>query len=316
MERDGCEPTPPILQILRRAVAEFDVADAFPLRLLCRDTLRMVGVLKKIILKSEELLIMAADPLNECTVASNGSVASNFPLLEAELADASEGCNLQPVGGVMLRSLILLRRLVVKLSEIEDEGVKAVVENLCRLDSAITTGRLATLHAFAERVRAATAEAFAVNMLLLSRILSDFETELIRINVAEIEYAKFCLACPRSKVVSLEAILAVEHGGGETPRRPNRRWLWAELGLEEDGLELWSVQRLRLEAHLPDVKRQVLFQQRYALACPGDKRKFLAAMGYGRSLKVALRADWPVMARVPLHLKACEVCIHYLAPTL
>ena len=173
------------------------------------------------------------------------------------------------------------------------------------------------------------------------------------------------MACPRSKVVSLEAILAVEHGGDETPRRPNRRWLWAELGLEEDGLELWSVQRLRLEAHLPDVKRlgrphqyvetcrdcgldhqtsnvsfdkgaqqhrvawsnteqlclfksrrQVLFQQRYALAWPGDKRKFLAAMGYGRSLKVALRADWPVMARVPLHLKACEVCIHYLAPTL
>ena len=199
MERDGCEPTPPILQILRRAVAEFDVADAFPLRLLCRDTLRMVGVLKKIILKSEELLIMAADPLNECTVASNGSVASNFPLLEAELADASDGCNLQPVGGVMLRSLILLRRLVVKLSEIEDEGVKAVVENLCRLDSAITTGRLATLHAFAERVRAATAEAFAVNMLLLSRILSDFETELIRINVAEIEYAKFCILLSRMR---------------------------------------------------------------------------------------------------------------------
>ena len=76
MESNGCEPAPPILQILRRAIAEFDASDAFPLRLLCRDTSRMVGVLKKMILKSEELLIMAADPLNECTVASNGSVAS------------------------------------------------------------------------------------------------------------------------------------------------------------------------------------------------------------------------------------------------
>ena len=190
MDCNGAHPAPPILQVLRRALAAFDVADAFPLRLLCRETLGMVGVLKKMILKSEELLIMAADPLNECTVASNGSVASTFPL-DAELADALEG-SLQPVGGVMLRCLILLRRLVVKLSEVGDEGVRTVVENLCRLDSEITTGRLATLHSFAERVHATTAEAFAVHMSLLSRILSHFETELIRINVAEIEYAKFC----------------------------------------------------------------------------------------------------------------------------
>ena len=40
-------------------------------------------------------------------------------LLEAELADASEGCHVQPVRGVMLRCLILLRRLVVKLSVVE-----------------------------------------------------------------------------------------------------------------------------------------------------------------------------------------------------
>lgn len=60
------------------------------------------------------------------------------------------------------------------------------------------------------------------------------------------------LPCPRGKVVSLEATLTVEHGGDGILSRPNRRWLWAELGLEEDGLELWSVQRLRLEACAPE----------------------------------------------------------------
>lgn len=50
-------------------------------------------------------------------------------------------------------------------------------------------------------------------------------------------------------VVSLQLVLTVEHGGNEIMRRPNRRWIWAELGLMEDGIELWSVQRLRLEAH-------------------------------------------------------------------
>lgn len=186
-ESNGQLAPPAVLQVLRCALATLCTAESLPVRLLCRDALGMVGVLKQIILKSDELLIIAADPLNECTVAS---VASNFPP-EVELADASEE-SLQPLRGVMLRCLILLRRLVVKLSEVDDEGVRVAVENLRRLDSAITKGRLATLHSFAERVRATTAEVFLVNMPLLSRILSDFESELIRINVAEIEYARFC----------------------------------------------------------------------------------------------------------------------------
>eukprot|EP00434_Breviolum_minutum_P008105 symbB.v1.2.007146.t1/scaffold435.1/size205859/21 len=306
-ESNGQLAPPAVLQVLRCALATLCTAESLPVRLLCRDALGMVGVLKQIILKSDELLIIAADPLNECTVAS---VASNFPP-EVELADASEE-SLQPLRGVMLRCLILLRRLVVKLSEVDDEGVRVAVENLRRLDSAITKGRLATLHSFAERVRATTAEVFLVNMPLLSRILSDFESELIRINVAEIEYARFCLPNLGGSVVSLELVLTVEHGGNEIMCRPNRRWIWAELGLMEDGIELWSVQRLRLEAHSPkkDV-RQVLFRQRFV--CGDAAAKFLAAMDHGRSLQVALRADWPVMARVPLHLKACEVCLHYLA---
>ena len=59
------------------------------------------------------------------------------------------------------------------------------------------------------------------------------------------------------KVVSLELVLTVEHGGDEIMCRPNRRWIWAELGLMEDGIELWSVQRLRLEAHSPKDVRQL-----------------------------------------------------------
>ena len=74
--------------------------------------------------------------------------------------------------------------------------------------------------------------------------------------------------------------------------------------------DLFPSDRLTLAA-----RRQAFFQVRIACgALTQETSKFLAAMDKNCELKVALRVDWPVMAKVPLQLKACEVCLHCLVP--
>lgn len=173
------------LLAVRRATASLGAADALPLRLLCRDTLAAVGALRKVSFSSRDLL-MASDPLNGFALSS--------PQEASRQAEESPELPEPKVAGVLLRCLVLLGRLTAKLMEAQSHVSSEPVRRLQQVHSDIETGRLATVHAFSEQVRAATAEvlAFAEGQLpVLSRIVSDFEAELIRINVAEVEYANF-----------------------------------------------------------------------------------------------------------------------------